>query len=95
MQGSVGLDLAKQHHPDLILLDLNLPDISGSEVLSLLRQGEATKDIPVVVVSADASKEQIATLLDAGAQAYLTKPIDVSQLLAVVDRVVDSQPSTG
>src|SRR5207249_5730864 len=59
MQGQVGLDLARQHSPDLILLDLHLPDLPGWEVLSQLRRSETTADIPVVVISADATPSQI------------------------------------
>jgi PAS domain S-box-containing protein len=98
IQGSIGLDLARQHEPDLILLDLNLPDIHGSEVLTRLRQSALTIDIPVVVISADATQNQIERLLTAGAMAYLTKPLDLSQFLRTLDEflprnlTVDPQP---
>ena len=88
MQGSMGLDLARQHNPDVILLDLNLPDISGKEVLARLRQSAITRDIPVIVISADATPTQIQRLLAAGARAYLTKPLDVGRFLEVVDEVL-------
>jgi PAS domain S-box-containing protein len=80
MQGSVGIDLAQQHRPDLILLDLNLPDIPGKDVLDRLRQGD-TAHIPIIIISADATPPQIERLLHAGAAAYLTKPLNVSQFL--------------
>jgi CheY-like chemotaxis protein len=80
-QGSVGLDLARQHEPDLILLDLNLPDIHGSEVLGRLQQSALTRDIPVIVISADATPKQIERLLAAGARDYLTKPLNVDLFL--------------
>jgi PAS domain S-box-containing protein len=83
-QGRLGVDLARQHEPDLILLDLNLPDLSGFEVLRILRADPATRDIPVIVISADATKEQITRLLDAGARAYVTKPLDVTLFVKVV-----------
>ena len=92
MQGSIGLDLAIQHHPDLILLDLNLPDMNGKEVLARLRQSDATRDIPVVIVSADATPGQIERLLAAGANAYITKPLDVTQVLGTVDRFLHGDP---
>jgi CheY-like chemotaxis protein len=85
MQASIGLDLARQHHPDLILLDLHLPDIPGDEVLRQLRADRRTAQIPVVVVSADATAGQIERLRAAGANEYLTKPIDVRRFLAVID----------
>ena len=86
MQGSVGLDLARQHEPDLILLDLDLPDIHGGDVLARLQQSAVTRDIPVIVVSADATPKQIERLLAAGAKSYLTKPLDVGQFLHEVDK---------
>ncbi|MCW3053181.1 MAG: two-component system sensor protein, partial [Chthonomonadales bacterium] len=91
MQGSIGLDLARQHEPDLILLDLNLPDISGKEVLSRLQASALTRDIPVVVLSADATPAQIERLLNAGAKAYLTKPLDVAEFLHTLDTLLSKQ----
>jgi signal transduction histidine kinase len=86
--GSLGLELAMEHRPDLVLLDLHLPDIDGDEVLARLRADKRTRDIPVVVLSADATDHTPGPLLDAGAQAYLTKPIRVRELLDVVDSYV-------
>jgi signal transduction histidine kinase len=83
--GSLGLELALEHQPDLVLLDLHLPDLGGDEVLARLRAEERTKDIPVVILSADATDRTPGPLLEAGAQAYLTKPIGVRELLEVVD----------
>ncbi len=94
MQGSIGLDLARRHELDLILLDLNLPDIHGAEVLARLQQSPATQDIPIVVVSADATPNQIARLLAAGARSYLTKPLDVSQFLRTLDTFLQPPPAT-
>jgi len=86
--GGSGVELAQVHHPKLILLDLNLPDMHGSEVLRQL-QGEAgTANVPVVVLSADATPSQIERLLTAGARNYLTKPFDIDPFLAVVDEMV-------
>jgi CheY-like chemotaxis protein len=105
MQGRLGLELARQHRPMLILLDLNLPDIDGAEVLAELRDDPRTANIPVVIISADASPRQVQRLLATGAQAYLTKPIDVRQLLRHIDEAAaeraqsqqmaaDPEPST-
>jgi signal transduction histidine kinase/ActR/RegA family two-component response regulator len=85
MQGGLGLDLAREHQPALILLDLHLPDISGDQVLHQLREHPATTSIPVVVVSADATVGQQQRLLAAGATAYLTKPYEVKELLRIID----------
>ena len=68
MQGRIGIDLAHQHSPVLVLLDLHLPDISGAEVLQELRDDPATASTPVVVVSADATPSQIKRLLAAGGE---------------------------
>jgi CheY-like chemotaxis protein len=88
MQGSLGLDLARQHQPDLILLDLHLPDMPGEEVLRHLRGDPRTQRIPVIVISADATPGQIRNLLATGARAYLTKPIDVSRFFEAVDEAL-------
>jgi len=88
MQGSLGLDLARKHRPDLILLDLHLPDLRGHEVLARLRKDELTRDIPVVVISADATTRQIQRLLAAGARNYLTKPLDIGQFFRVIDETM-------
>jgi CheY-like chemotaxis protein len=88
MQGRLGLELAREHRPALILLDLHLPDITGDEVLQRLRDDPTTASIPVVIVSADATPGHIQRLLNAGALTYLTKPIDVSSLLRILDEHV-------
>lgn len=88
MQGRLGLELAQRHLPDLILLDLNLPEMEGAEVLSHLRAGEATRDIPVVVISADATPGQIERLLAGGARHYLTKPFSVREFFDVLDEML-------
>jgi signal transduction histidine kinase/CheY-like chemotaxis protein len=89
MQGRLGVELAREHQPALILLDLHLPDIAGDEVLRQLRDDPQTSGIPVVVVSADATAGQIRRLLGEGALAYLTKPLDVSELRGLVDSLPD------
>jgi protein-histidine pros-kinase len=89
MQGGLGLELARQHHPDLILLDLHLPDIQGIEVLQRLRSDPGTRSIPVAVTSADATPGQIARLKAAGADEYLTKPLDVLKFSEVVRKFLE------
>ena len=88
MQGKMGVDLALKHKPRLIILDLNLPDIHGHEVLARLKSDPVTQNIPVVIISADASQGQLNRLLAAGALAYLTKPINIKELLHTVDTVL-------
>ena len=85
MHGRLGLDLAREHHPDLILLDVHLPDISGDEILRRLKAEPPIAGIPVIVISADATAVQVARLLSLGARDYLTKPLDVKKFLAVLD----------
>ena len=85
MMGRLGIDLAHEHNPDLILLDLHLPDLPGEEVLEHLQRDERTRDIPVVILSADATRKTPEPLLAAGARAYMTKPISVRGLLGLVD----------
>jgi PAS domain S-box-containing protein len=87
-EGAPTLALARRHRPDLILLDVHLPDVSGEAVLAQLRADPATVSIPVIMVSADATPGQIDRLLAAGADDYLTKPIDVARLLALLDTVL-------
>jgi CheY-like chemotaxis protein len=87
--GEAGVALAQTHVPKLILLDLDLPDMHGSEVLQRLQTDPATACIPVVVISGDATPSQIERLLVLGARNYLTKPFEVAPFLAVVDKVLD------
>jgi PAS domain S-box-containing protein len=88
MHGRLGLELAREHRPVLVLLDLHLPDMSGEQVLQRLRDDPATASIPVVIVSADATVGQVQRLLSAGAAGYLTKPIDVRELLRIIDEAL-------
>jgi CheY-like chemotaxis protein len=88
MQGGLALDLARLHRPHMILLDLHLPDIPGEEVLRQLRQLPDCRNIPVVVLSADATPGQMDKLLAAGAHAYITKPLNIKPFIEVVDEVL-------
>jgi signal transduction histidine kinase/CheY-like chemotaxis protein len=85
MQGQLGLELAREHRPILVLLDLNLADLPGEDVLRRLRDDPGTANIPVVIVSADAMPRHAQRLIAAGAASYITKPIDVPEVLRVVD----------
>jgi signal transduction histidine kinase len=84
MRGREGLELARQDPPDLVLLDLHLPDLSGEDVLRELRADPRTAEVPVVVVSADATTGQADRLRGQGALDYLTKPLEVPRLLDVI-----------
>jgi len=86
--GAQAVSLAIEHVPDLILLDLDLPDIMGLEVIKLLQAVEKTREIPVVIVSADAMPYQIEKMRKAGSKDYLVKPLDIIAFLEVVDKWV-------
>ena len=88
MQGRLGLELASRQAPDLIFLDLHLPDMTGDEVLRALRQRSATSETPIVMISADATPSQVDRLYAAGANEYFTKPLDIRRLLNYVDEVL-------
>ena len=92
MLGSVALDLASEHHPDLILLDLHLPDMPGEELLHRFQADPATSRTPVIILSADAEEAQISRLLAAGAAAYITKPIGVRAFLDTIDDLIGQPP---
>ena len=87
--GLDGLVAMRQQPPDLILLDMQLPDISGAELLRHLQQDPALADIAVIVVSADATPAHVEEALTLGAQHYVTKPLDVTHFLAIVDQVLE------
>jgi PAS domain S-box-containing protein len=89
LQGSLALDLARQHLPDLILLDLHLPDIPGEEVLQRLQADPSTSEIPVIVVTADATPQSRSRLMSSGAFGFATKPIHVSRFLELVQEALD------
>jgi len=88
MHGTHALELASSAKPDVILLDLNLPDMGGAGVLNRLKAARETAHIPVIVISADASPGQIERLMAAGAVAYLTKPIDIAEFYRTLERAL-------
>ncbi|HEX2155649.1 MAG TPA: ATP-binding protein, partial [Actinomycetes bacterium] len=95
MRPQLGLELAGEHHPDLILLDLDLPDMPGQEVLRRLRADSNTAHVPIVILSADARPALIARLLEEGARAFLTKPLEIKELLALLDTITAEQHQAG
>ncbi|MBC3916610.1 response regulator [Undibacterium sp. CY18W] len=86
--GADGLQIAQQQGPDLILLDLQLPDMSGEDVLQQLRASPDMKDIPIVILSADALATTIERLRANGASDYLTKPLDVTLFFSTLNRLL-------
>jgi PAS domain S-box-containing protein len=88
MQGNGALEKAVEVKPTLILLDLNLPDKHGQDILIELKANDTTKDIPVIVISADAMPNQISNLKALGAKNYLTKPIEINNFLDAIDEII-------
>ena len=91
-QGTLGLELARVHRPDLILLDAHLPDIEGHEVFRKLKEDPATSAIPVLIVSASAMPAEIDSMMQAGAASYLTKPLDIPLFLKTIDMFLNCPP---
>ena len=88
LDGKHGLDLALDRRPAVILLDLHMPDMSGEEFLRRLRTEATTASIPVIVVSGDTNHEHVAAARAAGANAYLTKPYSIAELLNAIDALL-------
>lgn len=82
----LGLELAMEHLPDLILLDINLPGMDGFEVLKQLQNTEALRETPVIAISANAMPKDIKKGKDAGFNGYITKPVNVKELLTTVEK---------
>jgi len=84
--GMEALSLARQHRPDMILMDIQLPDISGLEVTKWLKDDETLKTIPVVAITAFAMKGDKERFLESGCEAYIAKPISIANFLQTVER---------
>lgn len=83
--GSHGLDLAQRRHPDLIIMDIQLPDMSGIDVTQNLKADEATRGIPIIATSAFALREDEERIRASGCDGYLAKPIAISEFLELVE----------
>ncbi len=83
--GPLGLKMAQYHHPDIILMDINLPGASGLDVLAILRSDPSTAHIPVAAVSSNAYPSQIEEGLKSGFFRYLTKPFKIVEFMAAID----------
>ncbi len=88
VDGLQGVAVARQHHPDLILLDISIPEIDGYEVARRLRADPQTAGIPIVALTAHALEEDRQRALDAGCDEYTTKPVDFKALLAIIERIL-------
>lgn len=87
-EGVEGWNAVRKHRPDLILLDIQLPDISGLTVARLLKEHDSLKTIPIIAVTAFALEGAQQRVLDGGCDAYMAKPISVSSLMRKVDSLV-------
>jgi two-component system cell cycle response regulator DivK len=91
-QGSEAIDLARAEQPDLILMDIRLPDICGLDVTRLLKQDDQTKTIPIIAVTAFAMPGDEKRGLESGCDAYITKPIIIDKLLQTIELFLSSSP---
>ncbi len=87
--GELGVEIARASRPDVILMDINLPGISGIQALNILRADPATAHIPVVALSANAIPRDIEKSMAAGFVSYITKPIKIDQLMAALDTALE------
>ena len=85
--GLAGIDAARRHQPDLILMDLKLPHLSGEAVTTRLKSIPSTQDIPIVALTAHAMEADRLKALDAGCDDYATKPVDFPALLAKIEKL--------
>ncbi len=86
--GHEALDLTREHHPDLIILDIQLPEVSGLEVTRWIKEDESIKNIPIVAVTAFAMKGDEEKIREGGCEAYMAKPISVSQFIETVKNFI-------
>ena len=89
--GMAAIDLAREHRPDLILMDIQLPEVSGLEVTKWIKEDENLREIPVVAVTAFAMKGDEEKIREGGCEAYIAKPISVSQFLETIKHYLDGE----
>ena len=87
--GKKGVSLAKREQPDLILMDLSLPELDGWEATRRIKADEETKHIPIIALSAHAMKEHKDKIMDAGCDDYDPKPVDIKRLLEKIGKFLD------
>jgi hypothetical protein len=90
--GKAGIELAERHLPDAILLDINLPDMDGFKTLGYLKVETSTENIPVIALTARTSPEDMSRGLEAGFFSYLTKPINIQQVVDTLERAWAQTP---
>ena len=90
--GMEALSLARQHMPDLILMDIQLPEVSGLEVTKWIKEDETLRHIPVVAVTAFAMKGDEERIREGGCEAYIAKPISVKNFLETVKQFLEAKP---
>jgi CheY-like chemotaxis protein len=95
IDGLAGIALARAQRPDVILMDINLPGISGLQALKILREDSSTRHIPVVALSANAMPRDIQKGLAAGFLRYLTKPIRINEFMEALDFALERPPELG
>lgn len=83
------LDLARENKPDLIIMDIQLPEVSGLEVTKWLKDDEELKAIPVIAVTAFAMKGDEEKIREGGCEDYISKPISVSNFISVIQKYLD------
>ena len=88
VDGKDAVELAREHHPDLIIMDIKLPEVSGVEHVKTLKADEALRDIPVLAVTALALSGDKEKFLDAGCDGYIAKPISVPHFLETVEKLI-------
>ena len=88
--GREAVDLAKQHHPDLVLMDMMMPIVSGYEAVTELKADTTTRDITIVGLSAKAMATDMERATDVGIDGYITKPFRIAQVLTVVESYLQS-----
>lgn len=91
--GLTGIEMAKEHKPDIILVDINLPDIDGTEVTKRLKADPEYAHIPIVALTANAMYGDKERFLDAGCDGYLSKPVSRRELIAAVEEYLVKVPA--
>jgi CheY-like chemotaxis protein len=92
--GSLGLHMAREHRPDLILMNMNLPGLNGAEATDEIKSYRATRSIPVIVVSGFDGHDTLTRATEAGCDDYLVKPVEPKKLLDVISRFIGPGIST-
>jgi len=90
--GQTGIDLAREHRPDFIILDIQLPDIMGTEVLKRIRSSEIGNSIPIIAMTSFAMAGDREKLLKAGCDGYIEKPIDPALVMTQIQKVIGGAP---